>query len=106
MRVSVTLPGGDVVDVSAKPGGTVMEALRAAGVPVRAECGGAMACATCHVVIGEEWIERVGHAGDEEADLLDESEYMTTRSRLACQIITAQSLDGLQIALQLDAFEG
>ncbi len=106
MKIRVALPGGDIVDVTAKPGGTVMEALRTAGVPVRAECGGAMACATCHVVVDEGWVEKVGTAGDEESDLLDESDYVTANSRLSCQIAVAPPLDGLQIALQLDAFEG
>lgn len=83
-----------------------MDAMRAAGVPVRAECGGAMACATCHVHVDPAWIAKTGRAGDEEMDLLDMSDYRTDNSRLACQIKCAPSLDGLVVALQLDAFEG
>jgi 2Fe-2S ferredoxin len=106
MKIVVTLPGGETQDVSAKPGKTVMENIRLAGLPIRAECGGAMACATCHVNVDPEWIEKVGRAGDEESDLLDDSDYKTDRSRLCCQIIAKDELDGLHVTLQLDAFEG
>jgi len=106
MKITVTLPGGEAVIVDAKAGASVMESLRAAGLPIRAECGGAMACATCHVAVESDWVSKVGTAGDEESDLLGESDYCTSNSRLACQIITKDSLDGLCITLQLDAFEG
>jgi 2Fe-2S ferredoxin len=82
-----------------------MDAMRAAGVPVRAECGGAMACATCHVHVDAAWISKTGRAGDEEMDLLDMSDYRAENSRLACQIKLAPALDGLVVALQLDAAE-
>ncbi len=83
-----------------------MDALRLGGVPVRAECGGAMACATCHVQVDPAWIDKTGRAGDEEMDLLDMSDYRNEYSRLACQVKCSPALDGLVIALQLDAFEG
>jgi 2Fe-2S ferredoxin len=106
MKITVTLPGGETVDVNAKPGSTVMESIRVAGLPIRAECGGAMACATCHVMVDPAWTNKIGTAGDEESDLLGESDYATDNSRLACQIIAKDSLNGLCIILQLDAFEG
>jgi 2Fe-2S ferredoxin len=82
-----------------------MEALRTGGVPIRAECGGAMACATCHVHVLPGWREAVGPAGDEESDLLDDSDYHTEASRLSCQIDCTDRLDGLNVALQLDALD-
>lgn len=106
MKIVVTLPGGETIDVNAKPGSTVMDSIRAAGLPIRAECGGAMACATCHVAVDPEWLDKTGVAGDEESDLLEDSDYSTDHSRLACQIIAKNELDGLGITLQLDAFEG
>ncbi|MEQ8508821.1 MAG: 2Fe-2S iron-sulfur cluster-binding protein [Rhodospirillaceae bacterium] len=105
IKISVTLPDGNVQTVSAKPGDSVMAALREQGVPIRAECGGAMACATCHVRVDEAWIQRTGVAGDEEADLLDDSDYSDQASRLSCQINCTSALDGLKVALQLDALE-
>lgn len=106
MQITVLLPDGSSRDVPARAGGSVMDALRAAGVPVRAECGGAMACATCHVRVDADWLARTGAAPDEEADLLDMSDYRTDASRLCCQIRMRPDLDGLVVALQLDAFEG
>lgn len=106
MKIVVTLPDGSVQDVEARPGASVMGAVRAAGIPIRAECGGAMACATCHVRIDAAWVERVGTARGEESDLLDMSDYRADDSRLSCQIRMHPALDGLCVTLQLDAFEG
>jgi ferredoxin, 2Fe-2S len=106
MNIVVTLPGGETVDVNANPGSSVMDSIRAAGLPIRAECGGAMACATCHVAVDPQWFDKVGAAGDEESDLLEDSDYSRDNSRLACQIIAKNELDGLRVTLQLDAFEG
>lgn len=105
MKITVSLPDGRERVVEAKESGTVMTALRDGGVPIRAACGGALACATCHVHVAPEWRERVGLAGDEEADLLDESDYHSAASRLCCQINCTRTLDGLNVALQLDALE-
>lgn len=82
-----------------------MAAFRDNGVPIRAECGGAMACATCHVRVDQAWIQQTGIAGNEEADLLDDSDYSDQMSRLSCQINCTNALDGLKVALQLDALE-
>lgn len=105
ITITVSLPDGKEQVLEAKESGTVMEALRDAAVPIRAACGGAMACATCHVHVAPQWQDRVGAAGDEEADLLDDSDYHSSASRLCCQINCANTLDGLNVALQLDALE-
>ena len=106
MQFSVSLPDGAVHTVPGKPKASVMESIRSAGLPIRAECGGAMACATCHVHVEGHWIAVTGKAGDEESDLLDASDYRADNSRLSCQIKISDALDGLQVALQLDAYEG
>ena len=105
MKIVVTLPDESVQEVTVNSGGSLMDALRRAGLPIRAECGGAMACATCHVSVDPAWIEKLGRARGEEADLLDNSDYRTEFSRLSCQIKLKDALDGLQVRLQLDAFE-
>ncbi|MGE3477001.1 MAG: 2Fe-2S iron-sulfur cluster-binding protein [Rhodospirillaceae bacterium] len=106
MKVVVALPDGSTHEVPVRPGASVMESMRTAGLPIRAECGGAMACATCHVHVDPAWIERVGRARGEEIDLLDMSDYRTEDSRLCCQIRPGPALDGVRVALQLDAYEG
>jgi len=106
MKIVVTLPDESVREITGKSGSSLMENLRNAGIPVRAECGGAMACATCHVAVDPEWMAIVGKPGGEESDLLDNSDYLTEFSRLSCQIRLKDSMDGLKVTLQLDAFEG
>ena len=67
-----------------------------AGVPgIRGECGGAMACATCHVHVAPEWRERVGPASQDERELIDLTDDAADDSRLACQIWLRDRLDGL-----------
>ena len=105
MKIAVTLPDTAVREITAKAGNTLMEALRDGGIPVRAECGGAMACATCHVAVDPAWIDKTGRAGDEEMDLLDLSDYRTEFSRLSCQVKLKDACDGLRVTLQLDALE-
>ena len=105
MKITVSLPNGTTRDVPGKPGCSVMESLRAAGVPIRAECGGAMACATCHVHVDPAWIAKTGKADPEESDLLDLSDYRADNSRLCCQIKVRAEMDGLKVALQLDAYD-
>ncbi len=106
MKIFVTLPDESVRELEGRPAATLMMTIRNAGVPIRAECGGAMACATCHVVVDDDWIGKTGRAGSEESDLLDMSDYCTDASRLSCQIRLHDGLDGLKVTLQLDAFEG
>jgi 2Fe-2S ferredoxin len=105
MKITVTLPDDAVHELDGRPGNSLMKTIREAGLPIRAECGGAMACATCHVQVDEGFIEKTGRAGNEESDLLDMSDYRTDESRLACQIRLHDGLDGLRVRLQLDALE-
>lgn len=106
MKIVVALPDESVREIQVRPGATVMEGMRGAGVPVRAECGGAMACATCHVHVDPAWLAQVGAARGEEVDLLDMSDYRADNSRLCCQIRLRPDWDGLRVELQLDAYEG
>lgn len=76
-----------------------MEVIRDAGLPVKAECGGCCVCATCHVYVDEAWFGKVGDAGDEETDMLDEACEPGATSRLSCQIVLDESHDGLKVTL-------
>jgi 2Fe-2S ferredoxin len=62
---------------------------------IEAECGGACACATCHVYVDSEWTEKVGKANEMEADMLDFAFDVRDESRLSCQIKVTDALDGL-----------
>ena len=89
---------GTRFDVEADNGSTVMENAIKAGVPgIEAECGGACACATCHVYVDEEWSPAVGEPQAMEEDMLDFAYDVRPTSRLSCQIRVADTLDGLTV---------
>ncbi|GCA49395.1 ferredoxin-6 [Sinorhizobium sp. KGO-5] len=64
---------------------------------IEAECGGACACATCHVYVDEEWKGRVGPPNDIEKDMLDFAYDVRENSRLSCQIKLSEAIDGLKV---------
>jgi ferredoxin, 2Fe-2S len=85
-----------VIDV--QPGMTVMEGAVKNNVPgIDAECGGACACATCHVYVAPEWSEIVGKPSQMEEDMLDFAADVRPNSRLSCQIKVTAALDGLVV---------
>ena len=81
--------------LEALEGWRVMEIIRDWGVGIRAECGGACACATCHVHVAPEWLDRLIPPSGEEEDRLDEAPGLCATSRLSCQILMRADLDGL-----------
>ncbi|MDJ1158493.1 2Fe-2S iron-sulfur cluster-binding protein [Chelatococcus sp. SYSU_G07232] len=89
---------GTARTVEAEVGATVMEtAVRNAVPGIDAECGGACACATCHVYVEEEWREAVGEPEAMEEDMLDFAFDVRPNSRLSCQIRVRSDLDGLVV---------
>lgn len=88
--------------VEGESGATVMEVAVRNGVPgIEAECGGACACATCHVYVEEVWMEKVGQAQPMEEDMLDFAFDVRPNSRLCCQIKVTDELDGLTVRTPL-----
>jgi 2Fe-2S ferredoxin len=84
--------------VDAEIGATVMETAIRNGIPgIEAECGGACACATCHVYVEEAWRAKTGEASAMEQDMLDFGYDVRPNSRLSCQIKVTQDLDGLTV---------
>jgi len=84
--------------VEAQEGATVMETALRQGVPeIEAECGGACACATCHVYVAPEWTEKTGKAEPMEEDMLDFAFEVRPNSRLSCQIKVRGELNGLVV---------
>ena len=85
--------------VEAENGSTVMETALKNSVPgIEAECGGACACATCHVYVEESWFEKLPKAEQMEEDMLDFAFDVRPTSRLSCQIKVKAELDGLTVA--------
>lgn len=86
--------------VNVEPGFSVMEGAVRNGVPgIDADCGGACACATCHVYVDPAWRTRIGAPSGMEAEMLDFAEGAAEGSRLSCQIEVSAELDGLVVRL-------
>jgi 2Fe-2S ferredoxin len=84
--------------VEAENGSTVMETAIRNNIPgIEAECGGACACATCHVYVAPDWFEKVGPPSPMEEDMLDFGYDVRPNSRLSCQIKVSDELDGLTV---------
>lgn len=91
---------GTRFDVEAENGSTVMENAVRNNVPgIEAECGGACACATCHVYVDEAWTGIVGEPAAMEEDMLDFAYDVRPNSRLSCQIKVRSELDGLVVGI-------
>ena len=76
-----------------------MEVIRDYGLPIKAECGGACSCATCHVYVAEEWLGKLFPPREEEIEMLDQAFHVHDNSRLSCQILMSDALDGLHVTL-------
>jgi 2Fe-2S ferredoxin len=89
---------GTARTVEAEVGATVMEAAVQNDIPgILAVCGGSCSCATCHVYLAAEWYEKLGEPGLDEADMLDTAHDLKETSRLSCQIMVSEELDGLTV---------
>ena len=97
-KITFIQQNGAEQTVEGLPGMTVMEAAIHNQVPgIEAECGGACACATCHVYIEPDWVEKVGARNPMEEDMLDFAFDVRDNSRLSCQIKVSDALDGLRV---------
>jgi 2Fe-2S ferredoxin len=97
IEIDFVAPDGSHERVYTREGYTLMEAAVRSGVPgILAECGGACACATCHVVVDPAWTDRVGPPNSMETQLLELVDRQPT-SRLGCQIRLKQAFDGLVV---------
>ncbi len=99
MHINVIDQQGVHRRLEALEGFRVMEIIRDWGLDIRAECGGACACATCHVHVAPDWTGELPEALDEEIDRLDHAFDVSHNSRLSCQLIMTEALDGLTLTL-------
>ena len=84
--------------IEIESGLTVMEGAIQNDIPgIDADCGGSMACATCHVYVDQEWIDKIPKAEDAENDMIDMAFEPKKNSRLSCQIIVTEELNGLEV---------
>lgn len=105
VQLTFIQPDGASQTVEVEPGVTVMEAAKLNDVPgIDAECGGACACATCHVYVDPEWVDKTGKPEAIEEDMLDFAFDVRPESRLSCQIKVTSALDGLTVRVPAKQF--
>lgn len=98
-KITFTDAAGTSREVETKNGTSLMEAAVQNMIPgIDADCGGACACATCHVYVGEGWLEKLKAKDDMEDSMLDFAENVQDNSRLSCQILMNDELDGITVS--------
>ena len=89
---------GNSKTIEVENGLSVMEGAIQNNIPgIDADCGGSMACATCHVYVEEKWLNKLPKAEDEEVDMIDMAFEPKKNSRLSCQLIVSDELNGLTV---------
>ena len=90
---------GNCKTIEIENGLSVMEGAIQHDIPgIDADCGGSMACATCHVYVEEKWFNKIPKAEDAEVDMIDMAHEPKKNSRLSCQLIISDELDGLTVS--------
>lgn len=103
IHVNFITPKGERIAATAQAGVRLLEVAQAAGMPLEGTCEGQMACSTCHVVMAPEWFVKLPAASADEDDMLDLAAGVTGTSRLACQIVLTDALDGIEVFIPAEA---
>ncbi|MFL1781294.1 2Fe-2S ferredoxin [Candidatus Hepatincolaceae symbiont of Richtersius coronifer] len=90
---------GEKISVEVPVGTSVLEAAHQNGVPLEGACEGSLACSTCHVILEKEYYSKLPDAIEEEEDMLDMAFGLTPTSRLGCQIILTNELEGMILTI-------
>jgi ferredoxin, 2Fe-2S len=105
VKITFIQPDNSEQVVECEPEMTLMEAAKLNSVPgIEAECGGACACATCHVYVDDAWRDKTGAPSQMEEDMLDFAFDVRDQSRLSCQIKLKPELDGLVVRVPAKQF--
>ena len=99
MKILVTDQSGTEHELEGLDGWRTMEVIRDWGLNIKAECGGACSCATCHVYVEGDWFDNLPAPTEDEEDLLYSTLDKKPNSRLSCQILLSDALDGLTVTL-------
>ncbi|MDZ7713986.1 MAG: ferredoxin family 2Fe-2S iron-sulfur cluster binding protein [Rhodovibrio sp.] len=90
---------GNHKQVDAPVGLSVLEIAHRNGIDMEGACEGALACSTCHVIVDKKWFKKLEEPTEDEEDMLDLAFGLTKTSRLGCQIVMREELDGLVVQL-------
>ncbi len=97
-------PDGTRRDVDAPLGLSILEIAHRNDIDIEGACEGSLACSTCHVIVDPDWFGRLEEPSEDEEDMLDLAFGLTPTSRLGCQIIITEELDGLTVTLPAETF--
>ena len=103
-KIFVIDPNGMSTEVNAPVGKSILEIAQANNFDVEGACEGSLACSTCHVIVDRDWFEKLLPADEEEADMLDLAYGLTPTSRLSCQVVMCEELDGLVVNLPSETY--
>ncbi|HSR55175.1 MAG TPA: ferredoxin family 2Fe-2S iron-sulfur cluster binding protein [Alphaproteobacteria bacterium] len=103
-RMTFINKDGTRTEVEAPIGQSVLEIAHANDIDIEGACEGSLACSTCHVIVDPTDFERLAEATEDEEDMLDLAFGLTPTSRLGCQIIMSQELDGMTVTLPAETY--
>lgn len=103
IKVTFISSNGDAQIVEAEAGKGLLETAQAAGQPLEGTCEGQMACSTCHVIVDKDWFDKLPQASEDEEDMLDLASGARRTSRLSCQIVLTDQLDGLVVHIPAES---
>ncbi|MBM3484790.1 MAG: 2Fe-2S iron-sulfur cluster binding domain-containing protein [Alphaproteobacteria bacterium] len=98
-KVTFVNPDGSRQVVDAPLGASILELAHKYNIDIEGACEGSLACSTCHVIVAPEWYGKLKPPSEDEQDMLDLAFGLTKTSRLGCQIIITEALDGLVVSL-------
>ena len=98
-QLTFVYPDGSEKTIDAPNGISVMEIAHQNDVPLEGACEGSLACSTCHVIVDDSYFDMLSEPTEDEEDMLDLAFGLTHTSRLGCQIIMSDKLDGLKVTL-------
>lgn len=99
----ISSDGERVQEAEAASGDTLLDVGQAIGMPLEGTCEGQMACSTCHVIVDPDFFPLLPRASEDEEDMLDLAAATTRTSRLSCQIVLTEKLDGLTVRLPAES---
>lgn len=103
IRIAFITSEGHRVEATAAPGAVLLDVAQAAGMPLEGTCEAQMACSTCHVILPPEWFDRLPPAVEDEEDMLDLASGACRTSRLSCQIVLTEDLDGIEVRIPAES---
>lgn len=99
VKITFELADGKTKECDLPEGTSVLEAAHKNDIPLEGACEGSLACSTCHVIVDEEYYDKLGTATEDEEDMLDLAFGLTHTSRLGCQIKLTPAIDGIKVKL-------